>query len=371
MQNLKGILPDKAVQALDELAATLSTLKTSFTQFSGKPFVTKPQADSSYGPAAQQKALQVSGSNPLNVAGLIGILSQPQFAKAPVAGSAPTSGPAAQPGTLVTINNVINYVVSPGVAQPLSAVAITLAGAHSARPSPAGIADGTLYFETDRRLLYEDIGGVWKIAAGIMIDLAANRPAAGTLGSGDTGFIFLASDTMLFSYFDGAAWQAVPVNTVAAGTYGDSTHVAQPVVDANGRVTAINSIAITTTATPPAGADTQVQFNNAGVFGASPDLIWNGTVLSVTAINTTSTIASGANIVAGLVFNSQADVNGGNALQTSTGTMHITGTGVGAFQSVGISAGQAYSVGASVGFTGTLAAAIAAGKSVVGGIIVN
>lgn len=32
----------------------------------------------------------------------------------------------------------------------------------------------------------------------------------------------------------------------------------------------------------PAGADTQVQFNNAGVFGASANLTWSGTVLATT-----------------------------------------------------------------------------------------
>lgn len=36
----------------------------------------------------------------------------------------------------------------------------------------------------------------------------------------------------------------------------------------------------------PAGSNTQIQFNSSGAFGASPDLTWNGTVLTAMAVST-------------------------------------------------------------------------------------
>ena len=46
-------------------------------------------------------------------------------------------------------------------------------------------------------------------------------------------------------------------------------------VDSKGRITSISSGS--STVTPPAGANTQIQFNNSGVFGASANLTWDGT----------------------------------------------------------------------------------------------
>jgi len=51
--------------------------------------------------------------------------------------------------------------------------------------------------------------------------------------------------------------------------------------------------------TSPAGSNTQIQYNNAGAFGASSNLTWNGSALAVTgAINATGGISgtAGANI---------------------------------------------------------------------------
>lgn len=73
MISLKGILPDKAVQALDQLATRVDGIHGSVTALQAKQLISKPEADAAYGPAVQAKALQVSGSNPLNLTGLIGL----------------------------------------------------------------------------------------------------------------------------------------------------------------------------------------------------------------------------------------------------------------------------------------------------------
>ena len=84
-QNLKGVIPDKAVTVITQLGTALSSLSTRFNALAAKPLLTKPEADAQYGPPTMVKALQVSGSNPLNIAGLIGT---PGFVQAGFTGTA-------------------------------------------------------------------------------------------------------------------------------------------------------------------------------------------------------------------------------------------------------------------------------------------
>lgn len=142
-----------------------------------------------------------------------------------------------------------------------------ISGTHATRAlTPAGGMNlNRIYYETDRRTIYISISNVWTFAAGIMVAAAASRPA--DLTTTDAGFFFLASDTLLFSYWTGAAWVAVtpamggaypaqditgtfpnPVlnaTGVAAATYGDATHVAQVTFDVKGRASAAANVAIT------------------------------------------------------------------------------------------------------------------------------
>lgn len=130
-QNLKGVLPDKAVTVIQQLSTSLSTLTTQFKALAAKPLLTTSEADSKYGPATMVKALQVSGPNPLNITGLIGQLSQNQLAGLPNFSSVPASGKYSQPGTLILVNGVLTVVQKPGSGTAAGAV-------------PAGPAGGDL-----------------------------------------------------------------------------------------------------------------------------------------------------------------------------------------------------------------------------------
>lgn len=167
--NLKGVLPDKAVQVITEISSQLGQLKQQFSTLDAKALVTRSDGDRLYGSSAQRKELQVSGKTPLNITGLIGLLSQPQIANVNVQPGVPGAGPSAQPGTLVTINNIINQVISPGDVQPLSAIAVTLTDTHAHRVAnykPSSYAQGTIFLETDTLLLLENSGTLWQTIAG-------------------------------------------------------------------------------------------------------------------------------------------------------------------------------------------------------------
>ncbi len=93
-----------------------------------------------------------------------------------------------------------------------------ISGLHADRVTiPGGGFNLTrVYFETDRNALYTSINNVWTYMAGIMVAAAASRPA--DLGTNDTNFFFLSSDTFIFSYWDGAAWVDVPSGGAAQTT---------------------------------------------------------------------------------------------------------------------------------------------------------
>lgn len=114
------------------------------------------------------------------------------------------------------------------------------------------------------------------------------------------------------------AWNNQTANTVLAGpTAGAAaapTYRALVAADISGLVT-------------PAGLTTQVQYNNAGAFGAAANFAWNNAtnVLTVGPANT-----AGTGYV-GTIFNSSATA-ATVAFQTSAGTFSITGAGNAAFQ---------------------------------------
>jgi len=76
-------------------------------------------------------------------------------------------------------------------------------------------------------------------------------------------------------------------SSVTTGTYGSATTVGQFTVDAQGRLSAASTIGITFPTTSPGGSTGQIQYNNAGAFGASSTLTWDASasVLSTNKLN--------------------------------------------------------------------------------------
>ncbi len=95
------------------------------------------------------------------------------------------------------------------------------------------------------------------------------------------GTAFIDSANIDFTYNDpGNTITADLTNTaVSPGTYGSNVLIPIITVDTKGRVTSLTTIPASgsTGVTPPGGANTQVQFNNGGVFGGSPTFVFDPT----------------------------------------------------------------------------------------------
>lgn len=129
----------------------------------------------------------------------------------------------------------INDVLAGGGAAGGGAAATLNYGTHAtrlARPV-SSFARGAIWIETDRGNVSYQIQstGAWRYVSGTMADVLANQPA--DLGSSDTGFLFLATDTLALYRWDGAAWVSITFGgdvqvayasgslTLTAATYAD------------------------------------------------------------------------------------------------------------------------------------------------------
>jgi len=114
--------------------------------------------------------------------------------------------------------------------------------------------------------------------------------------------------------------------------------------------------------TLPAGANTELQFNNAGVFGASASLTWNGAILTANALvasNGITVAASGISVTSGALVLSSGSISASGNLQLG-GVTRLNSSG-GAFFT-------ALTMNGVIGYTGTVASA--AGRNIDNGVIV-
>jgi hypothetical protein len=180
-------------------------------------------------------------------------------------------------------------------------------------------------------------------------------------------------------HFNQAYPGAVPAVSAAnqSRIYTDATGVLK--VSQNGAA----YVSLVSTATP-GGADTQVQFNNSGAFGASASLTWDGATLTSLAMSTSALLvtSSGIGVTGASSITSAsaaetlnvANTGGGNAIKATAGILVTAGGLSVSAGGLSIVAGGFSVVGGIVangntGFTGTLAAAISGGRNVMYGII--
>lgn len=217
------------------------------------------------------------------------------------------------------LNRVVPPFPVPGANAPLLD---TYANWTSTNYPPAVYAVGTPFVISDWNVLYSVrlVAGTptWVYETGIYIAAFASRPTTGfsgaALGTNDAGLTFLASDTLLFYYWSGAAW--VPVtpsmggvyptqdltgtfptptlnNTgVTAATYGDATHVPQLTVDAHGRLSLVSNVAITAGSASTGTWTPGIQFNGTSTgttYGTQSGTYWTSGNLVVAYFDMTLT----------------------------------------------------------------------------------
>ncbi len=88
-----------------------------------------------------------------------------------------------------------------------NSVGQVFAGTHAERLASypaAKYSDGTLFYETDRFVLYVDVSGVWNYAAGTSRSMQNALPA--DLGAADIGFLTWVTDYQHLLWWAGQGW---------------------------------------------------------------------------------------------------------------------------------------------------------------------
>jgi len=101
-------------------------------------------------------------------------------------------------------NAPLNLTSLPGIPAQVSQI---IQDTHANRIAlyPAANYPNTVFWETDRLVLYVSEAGTWKYVSGVNVNTFSNRPA--DLGTGDVGFQFYASDFTVGWRWSGTAFE--------------------------------------------------------------------------------------------------------------------------------------------------------------------
>lgn len=214
LPNIRGHAASDVVQKIDAIESWLRSVASDLRALD----LATSNPGQALTPSAAKVALQVNGSNPLDVTGLIGVLAQPQNAAVPLVSVLPPVQ-STNNGQLVNFKGVVYYLdgsTNPGTWTVLAAAAVAFVDTHSNRIAnfpPANYPIGTLFIESDRLALYR-----LAQAAGVKNwTLVVNTPFACTLGAKpaftgthDAGFQIWATDYNRPYVWSGTVWSDGP-----------------------------------------------------------------------------------------------------------------------------------------------------------------
>lgn len=211
--SLQGLVPQKVEEHLRVMAQAVNRLGNQTPDTS--LLLTKKEAATLYSPSVVRQSLSASGSTPLNISGLPGVVAQPQTTNVPSVTALPTSGPLLQDGVLISFNGLLyrfNGSPAPGTWQVQEALSIILTGLHSLRLTTltAGYQQGTLFVETDRTSTY-----LCRATTGIVT-------TAGTLVTVSSGDMFSTVLIGSIITINGSPYPIVAVPTTLTLTLGSS-----------------------------------------------------------------------------------------------------------------------------------------------------
>jgi hypothetical protein len=157
-----------------------------------------------------QRSLSASGTNPLNIQGLLGVAAQAQIAGIPTVTALPSANdPITQNTGVVRYGGTI-YVydasTEPGEWKPLAAIDYVICDTYANRPAVTTGDNGKLFFATDFQVMWVVVAGAWVYVAGIYVGLLSAMP---TLAAGDVGFLFWATNTTDLYMWFGTSWSII------------------------------------------------------------------------------------------------------------------------------------------------------------------
>lgn len=242
------VIPDieqNLAQAVRWLYDNVHELERSLDILRDAKLLTEGHARELYSAIALKPKLQAQfPKTALNVQDLVGVLVQPQKAGIRSVSSLPDVT-VAQDGELVYFNQIVwrfNGLrsVAPGRWEVLTTAAVMLQDTHANRVANFPAADfpvGTLFWETDRAVLYQrglngSAGEAWIHTLGVMegtVIAADQRPADLGTDSEDLTFLFYATDLTLTYQWDGTSdWTYHSGHGIIEQTITADTLIADP-----------------------------------------------------------------------------------------------------------------------------------------------
>lgn len=209
-------------RAVQDLALAQQRVSQQINVLSARPVVQPDTLPTLYGPGVQRSALSNTGTHPLNVNGLAGLLLQPQtpLLKTYATAAEASAATGNQSGVAAVINGqIVVYNSSTATWDEITHRAIYV-GLHMDRMLTYDAADyqeGTLFYETDRHVTYivlitSTVHNWWYLCGEMDCHLGpyVTRDVPTDLASMDAGFKINSLDYKHQHVWTGSQWEFSP-----------------------------------------------------------------------------------------------------------------------------------------------------------------